>query len=49
MFADPNATGVKAVEYIRNFAASWAKAKPPTKATMIRSVFERSSFEARIS
>jgi hypothetical protein len=30
----------KAVEYIRNFAASWAKAKPPTRATMIQSVYE---------
>ncbi len=29
-----------AVEYIRTFAASWAKAKPPTRATMIQSVYE---------
>lgn len=27
-------------EYIRTFAASWAKAKPPTRATMIQSVNE---------
>jgi hypothetical protein len=32
--------GAKAVEHIRNFAASWAKAKPPTKAMMIQSIFE---------
>jgi hypothetical protein len=31
---------VTAVEYIRTFAASWAKAKPPTRATMIQSVYE---------
>ena len=30
----------KAVEYIRNFAASWAKAKPPTRATMVQSLYE---------
>jgi hypothetical protein len=30
----------KAVEYIRNFAASWAKAKPPPRATMTRSLYE---------
>jgi hypothetical protein len=29
----------KAVEYIRNFAASWAKAKAPTRATMIQSLY----------
>jgi hypothetical protein len=29
-----------AVEYIRTFAASWAKAMPPTRATMIQSVYE---------
>ena len=35
-------TGVdpaKAVEYIRNFAACWAKAKAPTRATMIQSLY----------
>jgi len=35
-------TGVdsaKAVEYIRNFAASWAKANAPTTATMIQSLY----------
>jgi hypothetical protein len=32
--------GGRAVEYIRTFAASWAKAKPPTRATMIQSVYE---------
>ena len=35
-------TGVdsaKAVEYIRNFAASWAKAKAPTRAAMIESLY----------
>jgi hypothetical protein len=32
------ADGANAVEYIRNFAASWAKAKPPTKAGMIHSL-----------
>ena len=35
-------TGVdaaKAVEYIRNFAASWAKAKAPARATMIQSLY----------
>jgi DNA invertase Pin-like site-specific DNA recombinase len=31
---------VKAVEYIRNFATSWAKAKEPTRATMIQSIYE---------
>jgi hypothetical protein len=30
----------KAMDYIRNFASSWAKAKPPTKATMIQSLCE---------
>jgi hypothetical protein len=30
----------KAIEYIRNLAASWAKAKPPTRATLIQSVYE---------
>jgi DNA invertase Pin-like site-specific DNA recombinase len=30
----------KAMEYIRNFASSWAKAKPPTKATMIQALYE---------
>ena len=34
------ADGAKAVEYIRNFAASWAKAKPPTKAAMIQSLYQ---------
>ena len=29
-----------AVDYIRNFAASWAKARPATKATLIQSVYE---------
>jgi hypothetical protein len=28
------------VEYIRTFAASWAKARPPTRATIIQSVYE---------
>ncbi len=32
--------GAKAIEYIRNLAASWAKAKPPTRATMIQSVYK---------
>lgn len=32
--------GGRAVEYIRTFAASWAKAKPPTRARMIQSVYE---------
>ena len=31
--------GAKAIEYIRNFAASWAKAKAPTRATMIQSLY----------
>jgi hypothetical protein len=30
----------KAMDYIRNFASSWAKAKQPTKATMIQSLYE---------
>jgi hypothetical protein len=34
------ADATRAVEYIRNFAGSWAKAKPPTRATMIQSVYE---------
>ena len=29
-----------AVEYIRTFAACWAKAKPPTRATIIQLVYE---------
>ena len=29
-----------AVDYIRNFAASWAKARPATRATLIQSVYE---------
>jgi hypothetical protein len=32
--------GANALEHIRNFAASWAKAKPPTRATMIQLVYE---------
>ena len=36
-----------AVESIRTFAASWAKAKPATGATMIQSVYEESSFAER--
>jgi hypothetical protein len=30
----------KAIDYIRNFASSWAKAKPPTKAMMVQSLYE---------
>jgi hypothetical protein len=30
----------KAIDYIRNFATSWSKAKPPTKATMVQSLYE---------
>ncbi len=30
----------RAVEYIRNFAAAWAKAKPPTRATLVQAVYE---------
>ncbi len=30
----------RALEYIRNFAAAWAKAKPPTRATMLQSVYQ---------
>jgi hypothetical protein len=30
----------KGVEYIRDFATSWAKAKPPTKAAMIQSLYQ---------
>jgi hypothetical protein len=32
--------GTKAIDYIRNFASSWAKAKPPTRATMIQSLYD---------
>ena len=32
--------GTKAINYIRNFASSSAKAKPPTRATMIQSLYE---------
>jgi hypothetical protein len=35
-----NIDGGTAVEYIRTFAASWAKPKPPTRATIIQSVYE---------
>lgn len=31
---------VRAVDYIRNFASAWAKAKPPTRATMMQAVYE---------
>jgi hypothetical protein len=31
---------LKAIDYIRNFASSWAKAKPPTKAMMVQSLYE---------
>ncbi len=34
------AYGAKAVEYIRNFAASWVKAKLPTRAAMIPSLYQ---------
>jgi hypothetical protein len=34
------ATEAKAVEYIRNFAARWAKAKPPMRAAMIQSLYQ---------
>jgi hypothetical protein len=37
----------KAMDYIRNFAASWAKAKPPTRATMSSRSTRRSSFGVR--
>ena len=30
----------KAIAYIRNFASSWAKAKPTTKATMVQTLYE---------
>ena len=30
----------RAVEYIRNFAAAWAKAKPPTRAMLVQAVYE---------
>jgi hypothetical protein len=30
----------RALDYIRNFASSWAMAKPPTRATMIQSLYE---------
>lgn len=30
----------RAIDYIRNFASSWAKAKPPTKAMMVQSLYE---------
>lgn len=33
-------TAAKAIAYIRNFASSWAKAKPPTKAMMVQSLYE---------
>jgi hypothetical protein len=29
-----------AMDYIRNFAASWAKAQPGTRSTLIQSVYE---------
>ena len=32
--------GPKAIDCIRNLAVSWAKAKPPTRATMIQSPYE---------
>ncbi len=32
--------GAKAIERIQNFAVSWAKAKPPTRAALIQSVYE---------
>jgi hypothetical protein len=32
--------GTKAINYIRNFASSWAKAMPSTRATMIQSLYE---------
>ena len=30
----------KAVDYIRHFASSWARAKPATKATLVQSLYE---------
>ena len=30
----------RALDYIRNFAAAWAKAKPPTRATMLQAVYQ---------
>ena len=33
----------KAMDHIRNFASSWAKAKAATKATMVQSLYEESS------
>ena len=33
----------RAIEYIQNFASAWAKAKPPTRATMMQAVYEARS------
>jgi hypothetical protein len=30
----------RAIDYIRNFASSWAKARPPTRATMVQALYE---------
>jgi DNA invertase Pin-like site-specific DNA recombinase len=30
----------RAIGYIRNFASSWAKARPPTRATMVQALYE---------
>lgn len=42
--AEPRSVGTvdaaRAVEYIRNFASTWAKAMPPTRATLIQAVYE---------
>ena len=32
-------TEATAIAYVRNFAASWAKARPQTRASLIRSVY----------
>jgi DNA invertase Pin-like site-specific DNA recombinase len=36
----PPVDAARALDYIRNFAAAWAKAKPPTRATMMQAVYE---------
>lgn len=36
----PPVDAARALDYVRNFAAAWAKAKPPTRATMMQAVYE---------
>lgn len=36
---DAAVTEATAIAYVRNFAASWAKARPQTRASLIRSVY----------